>query len=61
PPRHDRPREGDIRHSHADLSLVASALGYEPRVELSAGLSASREYYETLAPVPAPQARAAGR
>jgi nucleoside-diphosphate-sugar epimerase len=38
PPRHVPPRQGDVRHSLADLALVRSRLGYEPRVELRAGL-----------------------
>jgi UDP-N-acetylglucosamine 4-epimerase len=32
------PREGDIPHSHADISRAASELGYAPRVDLQDGL-----------------------
>lgn len=32
------PREGDIKHSLADISLAASTLGYEPRVSFEEGL-----------------------
>jgi dTDP-L-rhamnose 4-epimerase len=31
-------RVGDIRHCFADISLARSALGYEPRIQLEAGL-----------------------
>ena len=35
---HLPPREGDVRHSCADVSTARSVLGFEPRVSLSAGL-----------------------
>jgi nucleoside-diphosphate-sugar epimerase len=61
-PRHERSREGDIRHSEADLTLSRTALAYEPSTDLPSGLAASREYYEALAAaVVAAPARAAGR
>lgn len=35
---HRDPREGDVRHSEADLGRAAEFLGYEPTVELEDGL-----------------------
>jgi nucleoside-diphosphate-sugar epimerase len=37
-PRYAAPREGDVRDSLADLTLASDLLGYEPRVDLDAGL-----------------------
>lgn len=37
-PIHEAPREGDIRHSWADISKAARLLRYEPTVEFSNGL-----------------------
>jgi UDP-glucose 4-epimerase len=34
----DKPREGDIRHSHGDFSKAREMLGYRPRKELRRGL-----------------------
>lgn len=36
--RHTEPRPGDVSHSQADISLARTILGYEPAVELGAGL-----------------------
>lgn len=35
---HTDPRDGDIQHSCADIDRARSALGYEPTVDLEAGL-----------------------
>jgi len=35
---HTDPRPGDIQHSCADIGRARSALGYEPTVDLEAGL-----------------------
>lgn len=43
PPVHQTPREGDIRHSLADLSLVRNRLGYVPGVSLVEGLGVAWE------------------
>jgi nucleoside-diphosphate-sugar epimerase len=59
-PRHERPREGDIRHSEADLALAREALSFEPRHELAEGLGATSEYYEVLVGAPR-EARVAAR
>ncbi len=38
-------RAGDVRHSAADISLAREVLGYEPRVDLAAGLEATMAWY----------------
>ena len=38
-------REGDIRHSLADISLATRALGYEPKVNFEEGLQRTVEWY----------------
>jgi nucleoside-diphosphate-sugar epimerase len=35
---HGPPRAGEVRHSHADVSLARRELGYEPRISLAEGL-----------------------
>jgi nucleoside-diphosphate-sugar epimerase len=35
---HGPPRAGEVRHSHADISLASRDLGYEPRISLAEGL-----------------------
>ncbi len=37
-PQYAPPREGDVRHSTADISLALSTLGYEPLVSFEDGL-----------------------
>ncbi len=37
-PVHDRPRQGDVRHSLADIQEARRHLGYDPRVSLEEGL-----------------------
>ena len=44
-PRHEPARDGDIRHSAADLSRSRRELGYDPSVKLREGLSKSRPHY----------------
>jgi nucleoside-diphosphate-sugar epimerase len=39
------PRDGDIRHSEADISLAQLALGYAVRVQLGAGLNGTVEWF----------------
>jgi UDP-glucose 4-epimerase len=36
---HGPPRKGDVRHSLADISQARARIGFEPRVDLAAGLS----------------------
>ena len=38
-------REGDIKHSLADISLATKALGYEPKVNFEEGLQRTVEWY----------------
>jgi UDP-glucose 4-epimerase len=52
---HGPARAGDVRHSHADISLAREELGYEPRVALAEGLR------RTVAHFVAEQARDAER
>ena len=35
---HEKPREGDVMHSRADIRLAGSVLGYRPSVKLEDGL-----------------------
>jgi nucleoside-diphosphate-sugar epimerase len=39
------PREGDIRHSRADISLAVSKIGYQPKVSFEDGLKRTFEDY----------------
>jgi len=43
-PVHQEPREGDIRHSLADISK-ARTFGYEPRYNLEEGLEETRKFH----------------
>ena len=43
-PVHQEPREGDIRHSLADISK-AKTVGYEPRYNLEEGLEETRKFH----------------
>ena len=38
-PRYEPEREGDIRHSQADITMAKSLLGFEPRYTLEEGLA----------------------
>ena len=42
---HTEGRDGDIRHSRADISAIRSELGYEPTVSLRRGLEQTIEWY----------------
>jgi UDP-N-acetylglucosamine/UDP-N-acetylgalactosamine 4-epimerase len=45
-------REGDVRHSQADISKAVRLLGYEPSHRIDAGLKQAMDWYvEHLAPV----------
>ena len=44
-PLHEPPREGDVRLTHADLSLAESALGYRPSVGIDEGLERSVTWF----------------
>jgi len=60
PPPHYRAfREGDVRHSQADIGKIARVLGYAPTHDLRAGLAASLPWYDANAVREAAAARAA--
>jgi UDP-N-acetylglucosamine/UDP-N-acetylgalactosamine 4-epimerase len=44
-PVHDEPREGDIKHSQANISRIVNDLGYAPAPDLSRGLDATMQWY----------------
>jgi len=39
------PRAGDVKHSLADISRARSLLGFEPRVDLRAGLQLTIDWW----------------
>ena len=39
-------REGDIRHSNADISLIGKGMGFKPDIQLEEGLEFSVEWYK---------------
>jgi len=41
------PRVGDIRHSRADVSVAAQAIGYQPRVGFDEGLRRTFDHYRS--------------
>ncbi len=43
--KYDPPREGDIRHSQADIELARKLLGYQPRVGFEEGLRRTWDWY----------------
>jgi nucleoside-diphosphate-sugar epimerase len=45
-PKHDPPREGDIRDSLADIRRAKEDLGYEPAVMFEEGLRRTFEWYQ---------------
>lgn len=45
-PVFDAPRAGDIRHSHADISLSCTMLGYDPSYNFAAGLAEALAWYK---------------
>jgi len=45
-PLYGPPREGEVRHSLADISKAKSKLGYSPRIDLLQGLLQTIEYYK---------------
>ena len=47
PPRFGPPREGDVRHSMADISRAAAELGHAPRFTIEEGLKRTLEWYRT--------------
>jgi UDP-N-acetylglucosamine/UDP-N-acetyl-alpha-D-glucosaminouronate 4-epimerase len=49
PPKHIDTRQGDVRHSQADISKAVKELGYSPRVALAEGLAPTVAYFKELA------------
>ena len=47
--RHEPARPGDVRHSLADISLARAVLGYEPEIELEAGLRLTFDWWQNNA------------
>lgn len=47
PPRYEAERQGDIRHSQADLTVARTALGYEPVVEVADGIQRTVQWFST--------------
>jgi len=45
--KYDAPREGDIRHSQADIELARKRLAYRPRVGFEEGLRRTWEWYRS--------------
>jgi UDP-glucose 4-epimerase len=46
-PRYDVPRAGDVKHSHADISLSRKLLGYEPAVRFEDGLKKTVDWFRS--------------
>ena len=44
-PIYEEPREGDVKHSLADIRKGKQFLNYDPRVEIKAGLAKTVEYF----------------
>ena len=47
-PIYSSPREGDVRHSSADISKARRELGYEPIVSFDAGLEPTIAWYRSV-------------
>ena len=48
-PEHERPRTGDVRHSHADLGKAERLLGYRPSVPTEEGLVRTVAWFQRAA------------
>jgi UDP-N-acetylglucosamine/UDP-N-acetyl-alpha-D-glucosaminouronate 4-epimerase len=44
-PTFSPPRPGDIRHSHADITMAERLLGYRPRISVRSGLAQAIEWF----------------
>jgi len=51
-PTYEQPRVGDVKHSHADISLACERLGYEPSVSLADGIRECIDFYATARQAP---------
>jgi len=45
PAVHTAPRQGDVRHSQADITAAREELGFEPRIGLEEGLRRTLDWY----------------
>lgn len=45
-PTHDKPREGDIRHSVGDISKAKKVLGFKPEYSIEEGLKETIEWFK---------------
>lgn len=48
--KHVESRNGDVKHSQADIGLVTKLLSYQPRVTFDEGLARTVEYYKNFVP-----------
>jgi len=46
--QHEADREGDVKHSLADISAAKSAFGYEPQIDFETGLTKTVEWYRSI-------------
>jgi nucleoside-diphosphate-sugar epimerase len=46
--KYEADREGDVKHSLADISAAKSAFGYEPQVDFETGLTKTVEWYRSI-------------
>jgi UDP-glucose 4-epimerase len=44
-PEYAKPRQGDIKHSYADIKKIQQKLGYQPKTQLENGLKELVEWY----------------
>jgi UDP-glucose 4-epimerase len=51
PARYAPARDGDVRHSQADISLARRDLGFEPAIDFEEGLRRTLEWYRQQIPV----------
>jgi nucleoside-diphosphate-sugar epimerase len=52
--KYGQEREGDVKHSLADISLAEKYLGYRPRVDFEEGLERTIAWYRDRRPLPQP-------
>ena len=45
PAKHQDPRPGDVKHSHADITRAGELLAYQPAVDLKEGLKKTAEFF----------------
>jgi UDP-N-acetylglucosamine/UDP-N-acetyl-alpha-D-glucosaminouronate 4-epimerase len=46
-PRYAAPRTGDVKHSHADITLARELLGYEPKIRFEEGLKKTVAWFRS--------------